>query len=481
MADYYPLIARAISGLDASAPGESRRALYGRGRQALIAQLRRVQPPLTESEITRERLSLEEAIRKMESEAVQRALEVARQRSVYNGPNLNDAFRVGSRPGASADPLDELEKLVSSEPSVYRDFTLAELQKELNSLQEPRQRAGADSALPLVAFPPISAIPDQDGKRAVAFRMSRQGPLDLQPDRAADYFDPEQSQLYLRIRSQLSKIKEDAPTQERQQVDGIIDDFLDQPPRWDLIEFKRVLWLSGNALRICLDQHDAVSSSSDPHYNKLPPGIAEALRKSVEAWNVFVLGDADLVEFDVRRVGPQEHTAILSNIRAARPIIEVAAADRSITTERAGKVLVAGLKSAEMSDSNLNSKQAQEIADGTNRNAVVELVRQACLTFEKIRDPKTEEDKALRAEYARGIANGFGSGVGKAITVVGGAAVTATAIYGWSILEFVVSHAVPLKAYIAAAFQNDQLTQVINSFEMIRNRIAQERSSVKQD
>ncbi|MBN9003206.1 MAG: hypothetical protein J0H75_14470, partial [Rhizobiales bacterium] len=64
MADYYPLIARAISGLDASAPGESRRALYGRGRQALIAQLRRVQPPLTESEITRERLSLEEAIRK---------------------------------------------------------------------------------------------------------------------------------------------------------------------------------------------------------------------------------------------------------------------------------------------------------------------------------------------------------------------------------------------------------------------------------
>lgn len=109
MADYYPLIARAISGLDASAPGESRRALYGRGRQALIAQLRRVQPPLTESEITRERLSLEEAIRKMESEAVQRAREVARQRSVYNGPNLNDAFRVGSRPGASADPLDELE------------------------------------------------------------------------------------------------------------------------------------------------------------------------------------------------------------------------------------------------------------------------------------------------------------------------------------------------------------------------------------
>src|SRR6202040_3494020 len=78
MADYYPLIARAIAGLDPSAPGESRRALYERARAALIAQLRSVQPPLSESEITRERLSLEEAVRKVESEAAQRARDAAR-------------------------------------------------------------------------------------------------------------------------------------------------------------------------------------------------------------------------------------------------------------------------------------------------------------------------------------------------------------------------------------------------------------------
>jgi len=75
MADYYPLIARAIAGLDPSAPGESRRALYERARAALIQQLRSVDPPLSESEITRERLSLEEAVRKVESEAAQRARE----------------------------------------------------------------------------------------------------------------------------------------------------------------------------------------------------------------------------------------------------------------------------------------------------------------------------------------------------------------------------------------------------------------------
>ena len=78
MADYYPLIARAIAGLDPTAPGEARRALYARARTALIQQLRGVQPPLSESEITRERLSLEEAVRKVESEAAQRAREASR-------------------------------------------------------------------------------------------------------------------------------------------------------------------------------------------------------------------------------------------------------------------------------------------------------------------------------------------------------------------------------------------------------------------
>jgi hypothetical protein len=96
MADYYPLIARAIAGLDPNAPGESRRALYERARAALIAQLRSVQPPLSESEITRERLSLEEAVRKVESEAAQRAREASR---AAGGARPGDALRrAGARP-----------------------------------------------------------------------------------------------------------------------------------------------------------------------------------------------------------------------------------------------------------------------------------------------------------------------------------------------------------------------------------------------
>src|SRR5438105_8594441 len=90
MADYYPLIARAIAGLDPSAPGESRRALYERARAALIQQLRSVDPPLSESEITRERLSLEEAVRKVESQAAQRAREA---RGGGAGTSARDSFR----------------------------------------------------------------------------------------------------------------------------------------------------------------------------------------------------------------------------------------------------------------------------------------------------------------------------------------------------------------------------------------------------
>src|SRR3984893_16896135 len=102
MADYYPLIARAIAGLDPSAPGESRRALYERARSALIAQLRIVQPPLSESELTRERLSLKEAVRKVESEAAQRGRDASRAGGAARG---GDAFRrANARPGDPAAP-----------------------------------------------------------------------------------------------------------------------------------------------------------------------------------------------------------------------------------------------------------------------------------------------------------------------------------------------------------------------------------------
>jgi hypothetical protein len=71
MADYYPLIARAVEGLERNT-GENRRVLYERARGALVSQLRSSTPPLDEAEITRVRLALEDAIRRIESDAARR-------------------------------------------------------------------------------------------------------------------------------------------------------------------------------------------------------------------------------------------------------------------------------------------------------------------------------------------------------------------------------------------------------------------------
>src|SRR5262249_46479334 len=95
MADYHPLIARAVAGLDKNT-GENRRALYERARTALVAQLRGVVPALEESEITRERLALEEAIRKVEADAARQARESAR-------PNLLKRVEAGRRDETSRD------------------------------------------------------------------------------------------------------------------------------------------------------------------------------------------------------------------------------------------------------------------------------------------------------------------------------------------------------------------------------------------
>ncbi|MEH3146643.1 MAG: histidine kinase [Methylobacterium frigidaeris] len=67
MADYYPLLARALDALPDSSP-ETRQAVYERARAALIGQLRSLEPPLSEGDIEVERTSLDDAIARLEQE-----------------------------------------------------------------------------------------------------------------------------------------------------------------------------------------------------------------------------------------------------------------------------------------------------------------------------------------------------------------------------------------------------------------------------
>jgi hypothetical protein len=99
MRDYYPLVTRIVAGLDNNT-GESRRALYGRARVALCEQLRGVSPPLTDSEITRERLSLEAAIRRFEADAIRRPRNAPIEATIAAAPDKETE----TRPLESAPP-----------------------------------------------------------------------------------------------------------------------------------------------------------------------------------------------------------------------------------------------------------------------------------------------------------------------------------------------------------------------------------------
>ncbi|TMJ23323.1 MAG: hypothetical protein E6G96_18775 [Alphaproteobacteria bacterium] len=142
MADYYPLIARAVAGLEKNS-GENRRALYERARAALIAQLRGVTPALDESDITRERLALEESIRKVEAEAARKFVDTPPRQ-----PSAPKNRPIEARP-AAADVEDQsapARRYVNppAQPSPQpRQPPRQEPRQELR--QDPRQQSRQES------------------------------------------------------------------------------------------------------------------------------------------------------------------------------------------------------------------------------------------------------------------------------------------------------------------------------------------------
>ncbi|WP_342360770.1 hypothetical protein [Terrarubrum flagellatum] len=67
MADYYPLIARAVAAVK-DAPAETRAQVYERARGALMRHLKSANPPLTPEAIEREDAALDDAVARVEAE-----------------------------------------------------------------------------------------------------------------------------------------------------------------------------------------------------------------------------------------------------------------------------------------------------------------------------------------------------------------------------------------------------------------------------
>jgi hypothetical protein len=139
MADYYPLIARAVDGLSDRSP-DLRRAVYERARTALIEQLRSLDPPLPEEDIERERLSLDDAIRRVEEENAP-------------APTKPPAVSSPAVPSQAVPPEAAPTVAASRAVSARAGPAAAGLRNEFSDLDERRPEAGAPIRLPALPVP----------------------------------------------------------------------------------------------------------------------------------------------------------------------------------------------------------------------------------------------------------------------------------------------------------------------------------------
>jgi hypothetical protein len=188
MADYHPLITRAVEGLSNST-AEARRTLYERARAALVAQLRGIDPPLSEAEITRERLALEDAIRKVEAESVRKARTEPRP-----GPVAPRAINAQNRQsgGGAAAATPAAATWRDRQSGTPGDAAAPRVEAKSDLPRRDQSQAGANKTASTES-PPAAEQPTSARSRLLGARFSERPPQDLKffrkPIAAADDLD----------------------------------------------------------------------------------------------------------------------------------------------------------------------------------------------------------------------------------------------------------------------------------------------------
>ena len=97
MADYYSLIARAVSRLPNNTD-EARRAIYERARTALQESLRMLDPPISEAELANTQSALETAIQRVEQDvAIETAVSKMEQDLLATDMRVEDVSHAAPR------------------------------------------------------------------------------------------------------------------------------------------------------------------------------------------------------------------------------------------------------------------------------------------------------------------------------------------------------------------------------------------------
>lgn len=189
MTDYYAVLKKAVSGFE-SESGDARRSVYDKARTALIGQLKSIDPPLTTSEISRQRLELEEAIRKVEREAS--AARPAPVR-VSAAAAVAEALAVTPEP-VEPEPVEQLEEELEAEiappppPPQPTPAPQPVVARPRPAAEPPRQQPVAPTPAPAPAAPPPQAAEDE------FFHDEADEAHAPEPEIEADWHEPEPPQ-----------------------------------------------------------------------------------------------------------------------------------------------------------------------------------------------------------------------------------------------------------------------------------------------
>ena len=184
MADYYSLLAKAVSNLPKAGPEPARKAIYDRARKALLRQLRSLGPALSEADIAREEAALEAAIGKLEgqfSPAAPTPSSAAGARPASSSPGP-----AAPRPSSYVPPPRPAPSAAAPPPGVripMPDTPLARPVPPPRPAFPPppsSERLSASGAPPRPSYAPSSA----------AARSLPAAPMSLRPAPAARYSPP---------------------------------------------------------------------------------------------------------------------------------------------------------------------------------------------------------------------------------------------------------------------------------------------------
>lgn len=220
--------------------------------------------------------------------------------------------------------------------------------------------------------PPLPPEPPPQSPRAFQFTAPPGGPIDLAPILPEDVLNdaPDRRDDFAELLFKAQELAAEGANR-LGRVGVPVERLLALGDDLSRIRAK-LLWSRINTLRIVLQGHVAAleggARGGEPDERLLDGMIAGKLTDIVQTANIFVSGDANLLELDARRSGPQELAAAKQEVAIIAPLVAKVASDRVMTAVLSGEVIKEQVENVTAAEDTLAGRQAAELGAKTSRN-----------------------------------------------------------------------------------------------------------------